>query len=305
MVKPTPVKARVASRAGAAVPGEVALAGADGAALAKLVGQSKAYGVKVMAQVVGAAVRRYRGFGPLLTHTELTRVGDAIAAVNSTADLLGRTRAREKADRLTVWKGADAPPDVPFATFADAPPGVLVSPEAAVDFFMSRRPELGIDQRRYGQTQRATAFTLARSANVYLTSRVQGIIGEAMRANRSTADAQRAIGAALASAGVAPSNPQYSEMVFRTNAMDSFQTGMFEEGHKEADAFPCWQYLIVDDERTGEDHRPKGNKYYPRTASFSEVRGDRPFNCRCSLKWVDSDEWERAKGEGHRVEESW
>lgn len=297
--------ARVASKKGKPATGEVALAGQDGAALAKLVRQSKSYGVSIMADVVGQAVRRYKGFGPLLTHHETKRIADAIACVNATADLLGRSRVAEKVERSNVWRGKDAPPDVPFQSFADQPPGVLASPEDAVAFFMSRRPELGIDQKRYGETQRATAFTLARSANAYLTQRVQGIIGDAMRKNLPTADAQRAITEALTSAGVSPKNPQYSEMVFRTNAMDAFQTGMFEQGHAEKDAFPCWCYLIIDDERTGSDHRPKGNKYYPRSAPFAEVRGERPFNCRCSMKWIDRFEWAELEERGFRVESEW
>ncbi len=300
---------RPVATAGKSVPGEVALAGADGAALAKLVGQSKAYGVKVMAAVVGEAVRRYKGFGKLLTTGDQQRIAAAIAAVNSTADLLGRSRLLEKADRASVWKGRDAPPDVPFSTFADSPPGVLATPEAAVAFFTSRRPELSVDPDRYGELQRRQAFGLAASANVFLTQKVQKIIGDAMRANRSVAQAQNAIREALAAAGVSPKNPQYSEMVFRTNAMDAFQQGMYEQGrdHDDGDeeTFPCWQYLGIDDERAGADHRPKFDKYYPRTATFSAVRGNRPYNCRCSLKWIDKFDWDELKRGGADVETKW
>jgi hypothetical protein len=286
------------------VPGEVALAGADGKALAKLVAQSKAYGVRVMADVVAHAVRGYKGAGPLLSEPHLERIAGAISAVNATAELLGRSRVAERSDRVRVF-GDAAPPDVPFQSFADNPPGILATPEDAVAFFMSRRPELGLDPLRFGELQRRQAFTLAESTNLVLTQRIQKIIGDAMRANRGTAEAQTAIRKALESAGVAPANPQYSEMVFRTNAMDSFQQGMYEQGRGEEDAFPVWRYLIVDDERTGEDHRPKGNRYYPRTATFSEVRGNRPFNCRCSLQWVDRFEWETLKRGGARVETDW
>lgn len=302
----SPVTPRPASRSGVPAAGEVATAGADGAALAKLLGQSKSYGVKVMADLVAGAVKRFKGFGPLLNHQELKSLAAAIAAVNSTAELLGRSRTRERADRAAVFTTlADRPPDVPFATFADSPPGVMATPEDAVAFFMSRRPELGIDPHRFGTLQRRQAFTLAASANLYLTERIQKIIGEAMRANRGTAEAQRAISRALSEAGVSPKNPQYSEMVFRTNAMDSFQQGMFEEGQKEKDAFPVWQYLGIEDGREGDDHRPKFGKYFPRTASFSEVRGERVFNCRCGMKWIDKHEWHDLTGRGERTEEKW
>lgn len=290
-------------------PSEVALAGQDGAAFAKLLGQSKAYGVRVMADVVAGALRRFRGRGQLLSEPEVKKLSEALAAVNSTAELLGRVRVRERADRATVFKGDDQSgvPDAPFSTFADESPGILATPETAVAFFMSRRPELGIDPDRFGPLQRRQAFTLARSANKYLTARVQTVIGGALRGNKSDAEATAAISEALAGAGVTPKNPQYAEMVFRTNAMDAFQQGMYDEGRHDdvAETFPCWQYLIVDDDRTGDDHRPKGNKFYPAHAAFSAVRGDRPFNCRCSLRWVDQYEWERLRGRGMRTEDNW
>jgi hypothetical protein len=303
---PAPVTPAPASRSGVPATGEVALAGQDGAALAKLLGQSKSYGVKVMAGLVAGAIKRFRGYGPLLNHQELKQLAGAIAAVNSTAELLGRSRTRERADRAAVFTTlADRPPDVPFSTFADSPPGVLATPEDAVAFFMSRRPELGIDPHRFGTLQRRQAFTLAASTNLYLTQRIQKIIGDAIRENRGAALAQAQVRKALSDAGVSPKNPQYSDLVFRTNAMDSFQQGAFEEGQKEKDAFPVWQYLGIEDGREGDDHRPKFNRYYPRTASFSEVRGARSFNCRCGLKWIDKHEWHDLTGRGERAEEKW
>lgn len=286
---------------------EVALAGQDGKELARLLGQSKAFGVKTVADIVSGAVKRYRGNGPLLTRPEEMKLSEALAAVNSTADLLGRTRVREQADRATVWKGHHAPADIPFAAFADSLPGVMATPEAALDYFLSLRPELGVDPKRYAGQQRRQAFTLAASTNQLLTEKIQKIIGESLRSNEGVADAQNKIRKALGAIGVSPNNPQYSEMLFRTNAMDSYQTGLYEEGsHPDvADTFPVWRYVIVDDERTGEDHRPKGGKYFPQSAAFADVRGDRPYNCRCSMQWCDAFEWEALKARGEHVESNW
>lgn len=285
----------------------MALAGSDGAQLAKLLGQSKSYGVKIMAQVVGDAIRRWKGTGHILLPPDQRKIGLAIAAVNSTADLLGRFRVRELAERAQAYGDNQRPQDAPFAAFADSLPGVLSTPEAAVAFFMSRRPELGIDPHRYGELQRRQAFTLAASTNLLLTQKLQKVIGDAFRANKSTSDAQRQIKEALEAAGVNPKNPQYSEMLFRTNVMDSYQQGAYDEGRHEdnKDTFPVWQYLGIDDERTGEDHRPKFDRYYPRAAAFSEVRGKRVYNCRCSLKWIDKFEWSKLQETGHAEEHQW
>ena len=201
----------------------------------------------------------------------------------------------------------DAPPDVPFARFSAEPVGVMVTPEAAVEYFLSLNPELGIDPKRYGAAQRRAAFTLASSTNEQLTARVQKAIADAIEGNTGAADATASVRRTLEAAGVSPRNPQYSEMVFRTSARASFQQGAYEEGtHPDvAETFPCWQYLGIDDDRAGADHRPKFDKYYPRSAAFADVRGKRPFNCRCSLKWIDRFEWETLKARGAEVENKW
>lgn len=107
----------------------------------------------------------------------------------------------------------------------------------------------------------------------------------------------------IISEGIVTSN---SEMVYRTNAMDSYQTAAFEEGHNPsiAEVFPCWQYLGIQDGREGDDHRPHFDKYYSRSRTFNDVRGPRVFNCRCSLRWIDKYEWEDAQKTGARIDET-
>jgi hypothetical protein len=96
----------------------------------------------------------------------------------------------------------------------------------------------------------------------------------------------------IISQGIVTSN---CEMVFRTNAMDSYTTGSYDAvaGDPEiADEFPYWEYLVVDDDRLSDEHRENltkgvnGTQYYPRDVTFEEARGDRPFNCRCDLRWI-------------------
>lgn len=288
--------------------GEVALAGQDGKELARLIRASKARGVKVMADVMGFALARYKGVGPVLTRPDLDRLSDAFAAVNATAELLGRSRVREVAGRAKLWEGSHkGPPDAPFSSFADAPAGVIVSPGQAVEYFTSLHPELGVDPRRFGQSLRRQAFTLAESTNQVLTKKVQQLIANSMWNSAGSAEATAKIRQALEDAGVSPKNPQYAEMVFRTNAMDAFQQGVYEEGRSPdvADLFPAWEYLGIKDGRQGKDHEPKFGRFYPASASFAEVRGDRPFNCRCSMRWVDSFEWEDLQRQGKTLEGKW
>lgn len=302
------VPATAARKSSAPASGEVALAGQDGRELARLIRASKARGVKIMADVLSFGLVRYKGVGPVLIRPELDRLADAIASVNATAELLGRSRVREVASRATTWKGShNGPEDVPFSSFADAPAGVITSPDQAVEYFTSLHPKLGIDPDRFGPSMRRKAFTLAESTNKLLTAKVQDVIAKSMKGNAGAADATARIRDALTAAGVSPKNPQYAEMVFRTNAMDAFQQGVYEEGRNPdvADLFPAWEYLGIRDGRQGKDHEPKFGRFYPSHAAFSDVRGDRPFNCRCSMRWVDSFEWEDLRHTGKTLEGNW
>jgi hypothetical protein len=66
-----------------------------------------------------------------------------------------------------------------------------------------------------------------------------------------------------------------------------------------AEDFPYWEYIAVVDHRTGGDHLANleggvgGTAFYPAETSFEEARGDRPYNCRCSMRWVPAYEAER------------
>ncbi|MFO0937846.1 MAG: NUDIX domain-containing protein [Gemmataceae bacterium] len=104
--------------------------------------------------------------------------------------------------------------------------------------------------------------------------------------------------------GIVTSN---CDMVFRTNAIDAYNTGADDERQDPdvAEAFPVWQYLGIEDGRQGKDHEPHFGKYYPASVTFNQVRGDRPFNCRCSQRVVSKREWGRLQAAGARVEEGW
>jgi hypothetical protein len=152
---------------------------------------------------------------------------------------------------------------------------------------------------------RRRAFTLAVTTDETLLRKVQDVIADSMATGNAatTADVQDI----LDRAGVSPSNPQYAEMVTRTNTMDAYNQGQDEERQDPdvIEAFPVWRYDGIEDGREGDDHRPKFGKYYPATASFAEVRGDRPFNCRCTATPIYIDDWRKLQKAGARVETSW
>ncbi len=104
----------------------------------------------------------------------------------------------------------------------------------------------------------------------------------------------------IVSEGIISSN----SMIFRTNAMDALTKGMDDERQADdmAEHFPVWRYLGIEDGRQGADHQPHFNRYYPNSASFAEVRGKRPFNCRCVPQAIGKREWSRRQAQGARVE---
>lgn len=288
------------------VSSDAALAGKDGKQLAVLLKQAKDDGIAVMRSTVTDALRRYSGYGPLLTNSDEIAIARSIAGVNSMADLLARARVHEMADQVNARKGglhrfADAP-RFAFAEQSELP--INVTPSKALSYFSSLIPKLGIDPERFPGEQRRKAFTVARSSNVALTSRIQNVLQGGLAGNRPGADVAADVDTLLDELGCSSSNPQYSDMVYRTNAMDIYNTASHEEGlHPDiADTFPCWEYMGIEDGREGDDHRPHFGKYYPPSKTFADARGPRPWNCRCCLRWVDKYEWEELQSSGKKME---
>lgn len=290
---------------------EVALAGPDGAAAARLLSQAKSRGALTLHYLARRAVKRLlaeknpQRAKSLFTMQELESLADSLAATTATANLLGRARVRERAqqaelmaDGLAEFADGDS-----FAMFADAPPTVL-PPERAAAYFKSLTPTLGIDPLRFGPEQQRTAFTLAVGTDQALLAKVKDVIGEAL-VTGETAGAAADIQALLELAGVAPKNPQYAELVFRTNMLDSYVTGIMEEAQADdmAEFFPVWRYLGIRDGRQGADHEPMFDRYYPNDAVFAEVRGERVWNCRCCPNPIDRFTWAKLQEQGARVED--
>jgi hypothetical protein len=106
---------------------------------------------------------------------------------------------------------------------------------------------------------------------------------------------------------VADPDGSYSEMVFRTNALDALNTG-FDRQMADPDLqelFPAWVYKTAGDDRVGKDHRPKDGKYFPASVTFAEARGPRPFNCRCTRIPITAERWRKLEAAGAKLETTW
>jgi SPP1 gp7 family putative phage head morphogenesis protein len=244
----------------------------------------------------------------LLDDGERAELADALASVLAFADLFGRARVRELAERAKA--GPETFSDAEPTTFAADPPGIIAAPEAALEYFRSLVPSLGIDPGRWGDSLRRKAFTLAASTDETITGRVQQAIADAIAEGKSHRQAAADIDGLLDAAGVSASNPSYSAAVWRTNAADAYQTAAYEEmTHPDvADAFPAFEYLAITDSRARPTHAAKNGRIYPASASFAEVRGTDAgdvVNCRCSFRPLTAGQLARLEAEGRRVESEW
>lgn len=287
---------------------EVAIAGRDGKRAVSLLSAAKRDGSEIMRKLAGDAIRRVLAdpdpatVPVLFTDDELQQIADALSSTQAAADLLGRARVHRMAEQARTGKFAE--PLDPFDKFVEPVP--LFTHTAAIDYFKRLVPTLGVVSERYGPRLDRQAFTLAAAADEVLLAKVKSAIADYLGGGRSPYPAGD-IDDLLDAAGVGPRNSQYSEMVFRTNMMDAYNQGTTAELQSPAmvDEFPVWQYLGIDDERAGDDHRPKFDRYYPSSAAFAAVRGPRVFNCRCSQAPIHRAEWHELQRSGAAAEDRW
>ncbi len=196
------------------------------------------------------------------------------------------------------------PPD-PFALFPEPIPPLI--PERAVSYFQALIPTLGTDVMRYGPQLERHAFTLAVATDAVMLDKVKVAIKSRLEGSLPVSTATADIQDILNLAGVAPANPQYAEMVYRTNMMDAYNTGQVAELADPVmqEFFPVWRYDGILDSRTGDDHRPHIGLYYPSSAIFADVRGSRIYNCRCSFTPINKYDWAELVGRGARLETAW
>lgn len=253
-----------------------------------------------------AVARWMRGSAPRgFNTTEMGRLIAAFTASTAAAELLGRSQIVIQAGDFATF-AADTDPPV-FERFASPVPAL--TPLRALEYFLRLVPRLGVDPQRFGPRIERHAFTLAEATEKTVLQRVQQAIAQEMAGQRQADPTGRGsqplspterIQQALDAAGLTPKNPQYAEMAFRTNVMDSYHTGIDRElAQPEMQSmFPAWRYLGIRDGREGDDHRPKFGRYFPASVSFNEARGERVWNCRCSKQALTKGQWQRLHDQG-------
>lgn len=283
--------------------GDVALAGKDGQQAGTLLRNSVARGRDTLLELSEAAVGRLLAkprpgaAKKLFTVAELREFADHLAACNATADLLGRSRIRRRAEAVVGGVKLFAE-DVTPQCFADAPATPL-PPKRALDYFLSLVPSLGVDPKRFGPLHERSAFTLAEAAETVLLQKVQKAIAESIQTGEAGTGKQE-VRRLLDAAGVGGKDHNYADMVYRTNVMDSYNAGAQRElsSGDMPDVFPVWKYLGIKDGRQGKDHEPQFDKFFESSRPFAEVRGPRIFNCRCSFSPVAFFEWQELQARG-------
>ena len=272
--------------------------------------EAKRTGVEALQNLTNRAIHRLLAHPPsrraalrgLFTDEERKALAESLAAVTATADLLGRSRVRERQEAV----GSAAKPrsfaeePTTWLKFDETAPPEPMPPEKALAYFRSLFPALGPDPRRFAATMRRQAFTLAVATERTLLDRVRRILAGGLEGDTSRGGLTRQVQEVLDRAGVTPANPDYASMVVRTNLMDAYNQGQTDE-LQDPDVklvFPAWRYDGIKDGRQGRDHEIHFGKYYPVDVPFAVVRGNRPYNCRCAQTPVSAVEWDRLVAAG-------
>lgn len=288
-----------------------AASGMEAKILDQVMDRSIRNGREILLDIVQAAANRateYPGnetrLGRMIfTPEETDRLAFVLQSSLVLGELLGRFRMRQRSERVRermqrdgIRRFADLP--MPFTQIASV--GIVpLDPEQAIEFFTGLMPAMGVQPQRIGSDSRRDAFTLARATTQIILRRVQTAIRSALQSGM-VAEGTQQVQVILDNAGVGGGNPQYAEMVFRTNIMDAYNTGSMAEiqAPDMRPFFPAWQYLGIKDGREGDDHSIHFDNYYPTSVPFADIRGPRVFNCRCTFRPVDALEWQELKRNG-------
>lgn len=275
-----------------------------------------ARGPELLRELAAAGVRRLLRAHPapffrsphLFTPEEQAELASLLASVNAAADLLGRKGVRDRLTQEVARFNEDSEPD--WAEWF----GRSLRPRAALDWFQGLFPTR-VHPELFDLTHRGEAFQLAVTTDQTILRKVHEVIADRLETGKEINSAPRVIDEILDGAGITH-RAGYSEMVFRTNAMEAMRKGFWAEA-KDPDVqpfFACWQWLGIADgrERMGPlpraDHHRFFGKYFPMGVDFFTVRGNRAedvIQCRCDSRLVTKREWSRLEAQGARIETAW
>ena len=182
-----------------------------------------------------------------------------------------------------------------------------LAPRQALEWFRARVPTLAVDAEEFTKEQREKAFTFAAAADEVILEKVKTVIDAAL-ARGTVSQGPQLVQAVLDEAGVSPRNPQYAELVLRTNVMNAFNRGRQEEmlDPDVQSAFPVWQWKGISDGRERPSHRVHFDKYFPSGTKFEDVRDSVKksydgFNDRCTPVPVSKFRWKKLQADGATV----
>lgn len=281
--------------------------GIDSDRVAIILNKSQRYGIELLSRLSRPAIQRLIDKPKSLVATnfysygELTRLARLFAAVIASSDLLGRSRIHLRLGSRPTF--SEWPTN--FSIFADSDIPLL-EPTAAVAWFKSLVPSLGVNAERFGQWAERKAFTMALATSKTVLEKVKKIITDALEGKEDQRSGPKKIDAVLEAAGIHPKNPHYSKMVFRTNMMEAYNAGAWREFSDPAlaEAFPVWRYIGIHDGRERPSHRAHFDKIFDRKVPFALVRGTEikdVANCRCAMVPVYKSEWEEMQRKGVKI----
>lgn len=237
----------------------------------------------------------------LFTDDELLILAEELAAIRTTATLLARSLVAERGEKVRRRRVKESTDTGVSVGLTEGLASVLF-PEDALAFFRALIPMLGLDPH-FLPDMRRSAFHLAVATDTELLSAVQDAISSRIESGQ-VGTGPAAIDAILDAAGVSPRNPQYSDMVMRTNFLDATNNGYHEQLKREIDTFPTWRFSNPNDSRSRPKHAALNGKYFPSTVSIDQVRGATiadKANCRCVQVGIDKWSWADLKAGGARI----
>jgi len=248
-------------------------------------------------RITRQAVERV-GLNHLLTSSRLYNEAEADqlwrAAMGcwATGELIGRAIPRARMLGRRVKRFAEP---IQF-------PNTLLQPVKALEYFEALVPSLNLEPRNWQADLERSAFTMVAATTQQVLERVRGIVIDGLK--EGTPAGAQEIRQVLDRAGMLPSNPQYSEMVYRTNVLDAHAAGHDREMQdpEMREFFPAWLYSATIDQNSRPWHRKKNNRMYPQAVPFVLVRGTAAADvCNCRCVPIDLDRWDvedrLAKGE--------
>lgn len=248
--------------------------------------------------------------GILFTPEDRQAFQDDLASTIATADLLGRTRVRQRAEAAYKRNPQYSRYDEPGKAAGQAPKNLsLLTPMEAYDYFTNLTPTLNVHPDRFGPLMERRAFTVAVATEKTLLEEIQKVIADSIRDGEPGGAVT--IRQLMIETGTAPNNPQYAEAVYRTNVMDSAAIGHDREMQSEdmRETFPVFEYsAIVGDGRGRSWHVKKNGLLYPSGFLFTNVRGtsaEDVINCRCTPIAIDKFELADRLERGETIQTSY